>query len=91
MVARAAGSVGDEARALIVVSILELRFGDVATARELLRDADRAAATARIRPLELQARHALGRFDLGNLAAACAALDQATDLAEQRPDPGAGR
>jgi tetratricopeptide (TPR) repeat protein len=85
MVARAAGSVGDEARALIIVSILELRFGDVATARELLRDADRAAATARIRPLELQARHALGLFelDLGNLAAACTALDQATELAER--------
>jgi DNA-binding CsgD family transcriptional regulator/tetratricopeptide (TPR) repeat protein len=83
-VARAAGSIGDEARALIIVSILELRFGDVATARELLRDADRAAAAARNRPLELQARHALGAYelDLGNLAAACAALDQATDLAE---------
>ncbi|HKQ00864.1 MAG TPA: AAA family ATPase, partial [Actinomycetes bacterium] len=84
VMARAAGSVGDEARALIIVSILELRFGDVATARELLRDADRASAAARFRPLELQARHALGAFelDLGNLAAACAALDQATELAE---------
>jgi DNA-binding CsgD family transcriptional regulator len=83
-VARAAGSVADEARALVIVSILELRFGDVATARELLHAADRAAATARIRPLELQARHALGAFelDLGNLAAACTALDQATELAE---------
>jgi DNA-binding CsgD family transcriptional regulator len=85
MVARTAGSVGDEARALVIVSVLELRFGDVATARELLHDADRAAATARIRPLELQARHALGLFelDLGNLAAACTALDQATELAER--------
>jgi DNA-binding CsgD family transcriptional regulator/tetratricopeptide (TPR) repeat protein len=84
-VARAAGSVGDEARALIIVAFQELRFGDVATARELLRDADRAAEAARIRPLELQARHALGLFelDLGNLAAACAALDQATELAER--------
>ena len=36
-------------------------------------------------PLELQARHALGLFelDLGNLAAACTALDQATELAER--------
>ncbi|HWC40975.1 MAG TPA: AAA family ATPase, partial [Actinomycetota bacterium] len=83
-VARAAGSVGEEARALVIVSILELRFGDVAAARELLRDADRAAAAARNRPLELQARHALGAYelDLGNLAAASAALDQATELAE---------
>ena len=84
-VARAAGSVGDEATALVIVSLLELRFGDIATARGLLRDADRAAAAAGNRPLELQARHALGvfEFDLGNLAAACAALDQATELAER--------
>ena len=84
-VARAAGSVGDEARALVIVSLLELRFGDVDTARQMLRDADLAAAAAGNRPLELQARHALGLFelDLGNLAAACTALDQATELAER--------
>jgi DNA-binding CsgD family transcriptional regulator len=83
-VARAVGSADDEARALIILAFLELRFGDVATARELLRDADRAAAAAGNRPLELQARHALGllELDLGNLAAACAALDQATELAQ---------
>ena len=83
--ARAAGSVGDEATALLIVSLLELRFGDVETARLLLRDADRAAAVAGNRPLELQARHNLGvfEFDLGNLAAACTALDQATELAER--------
>jgi DNA-binding CsgD family transcriptional regulator/tetratricopeptide (TPR) repeat protein len=83
--ARAAGSVGDEARALVIVSLLELRFGDVETARQMLRDADLAAAAAGNRPLELQARHALGvfEFDLGNLAAACTALDQATELAER--------
>ncbi|MFL6251652.1 MAG: AAA family ATPase [Actinomycetes bacterium] len=83
-VARAVGSVDDEARALVIVSILELRFGDVEAARLLLRDADLAAAAARNRPLELQARHALGalELDLGNLAAACTALDQATELAE---------
>jgi DNA-binding CsgD family transcriptional regulator len=84
-VARAAGSVGDEATALLIVSLLELRFGDPETARQLLRDADRAAAAAGNRSLELQARHGLGAFelDLGNLAAACAALDQATELAER--------
>jgi DNA-binding CsgD family transcriptional regulator len=84
-VARTAGSVGDEATALLIVSLLELRFGDVETARMLLRDADRAAAAAGNRPLELEARHALGvfEFDLGNLAAACTALDQATELAER--------
>ncbi|HEY6709887.1 MAG TPA: AAA family ATPase, partial [Actinomycetota bacterium] len=82
--ARAAGSIGDQATALLIVSLLELRFGDLETARQLLRDADRAAAAAGNRSLELQARHGLGAFelDLGNLAAACAALDQATELAE---------
>ena len=51
----------------------------------LLRGADEAAAAAGNRPLELQARHALGLFelDLGNLDAACTALDQATELAER--------
>jgi DNA-binding CsgD family transcriptional regulator/tetratricopeptide (TPR) repeat protein len=84
-VARAVGSVGAEATALLIVSLLELRFGDVETARQMLRDADRAAALAGNRSLELQARHALGAFelDLGNLAAACAALDQANELAER--------
>ena len=83
--ARAAGSIGDQATALLIVSLLELRFGDLETARQLLRDADRAAAAAGNRSLELQARHGLGAFelDLGNLAAACAALDQATELAER--------
>ena len=33
-VARAAGSVGDEATALVILSFLELRFGDVETARD---------------------------------------------------------
>jgi len=82
-VARAAGSISDEAMALVVLSFLELRFGDVETARQLLRVADEAAAAAGNRPLELEARHALGLFelDLGNLAAACTALDQATELA----------
>jgi DNA-binding CsgD family transcriptional regulator len=84
-VARAAGSVGEVATALLIVSLLELRFGDLETARRLLRDADQAAAAAGNRSLELQARHGLGAFelDLGNLAAACAALDQATELAER--------
>jgi DNA-binding CsgD family transcriptional regulator len=83
--ARAAGSVGDEARALMILSLLELRFGDVDTARSLLHDADTAAAAAGNRTLELQARHNLGQFeyDLGNLTAACAAFDQAHELAQR--------
>ena len=64
--------------------LLELRFGDVETARELLRrrpggrgrphPAAGAPGPPRPRAFEL---------DLGNLAAACAALDQATELAER--------
>jgi DNA-binding CsgD family transcriptional regulator len=83
--ARAAGSVGDEARALMILSLLELRFGDVDNARSLLHDADTAAAAAGNRSLELQARHNLGQFeyDLGNLVPACAAFDQAHELAER--------
>jgi DNA-binding CsgD family transcriptional regulator/tetratricopeptide (TPR) repeat protein len=84
-VARAAGSDGDEARALVILTFLELRFGDVDTARALLRDADGRAAAAGNRSLELVARHGLGLFelDLGNLEAACAAFDQAIELAQR--------
>ena len=84
-VARAAGSVGDEAQALTTLAVMELRFGDVETARSLFHDADEQAAAVGNRPLELEARHGLGtlEFDLGNLAAACTVLDQATELAER--------
>ena len=56
MVARAAGSVGDEARAWSAPPGAALRRR--AARLELLRDADRAAAAAGNWPLELQARHA---------------------------------
>ena len=84
-VARAAGSDADEARALIILTFLELRFGDEATARALLQDADVRAAAAGNQALELVARHGLGLFelDLGNLEAACAAFDQAVELADR--------
>jgi DNA-binding CsgD family transcriptional regulator/tetratricopeptide (TPR) repeat protein len=84
-VARAAGSVEDEARALLILSLLELRFGDLETARLLLVDADGRAAAAGNRALQLETRHALGQFeyDLGHLEAACAGFDQATELAER--------
>jgi DNA-binding CsgD family transcriptional regulator/tetratricopeptide (TPR) repeat protein len=84
-VARAAGRVGDEAQALITLALMELRFGDVETARSLFHDADGRAGAAGNRSLELEARHGLGalEFDLGNLAAACTVLDQATELAER--------
>jgi tetratricopeptide (TPR) repeat protein len=84
-VARAAGSTGDEANALMILAVQEVRFGDVGTARALLRDAAARAAAADNRPLELVARRDLAalEFDLGNLAAACAALDQAAELAQR--------
>jgi DNA-binding CsgD family transcriptional regulator len=84
-VARAAGSVGEEASALVILTFLELRFGDVDTARALLHEADARAAAAGNRSLELVARHGLGAFelDLGNLDAACAAFDQAIELATE--------
>jgi DNA-binding NarL/FixJ family response regulator len=84
-VARAAGSIGDEAQALTTLALMELRFGDVETARSLFHDADGRAAAAGNRSLELEARHGLGalEFDLGNLDAACTVLDQATELAER--------
>ena len=77
--AGAAGSTGDEAKALMILAVQEVRFGDVGTARALLRDAAARAAAADNRPLELDAWRDLAvlEFDLGNLAAACAALDQA--------------
>jgi DNA-binding NarL/FixJ family response regulator len=84
-VAGAAGSTGDEAEALMFVAIQVVRFGDVGTARALLRDAAARAAAVDNRPLELDARRDLAvlEFDLGNLAAACAALDQAAELAQR--------
>jgi DNA-binding NarL/FixJ family response regulator/tetratricopeptide (TPR) repeat protein len=83
--AKAADSTSDEAKALMILALLELRFGVIETARLLLRDAAARAATAGNRPLELQAWRDLGilEFDLGNLTAACAALDRAAKLAER--------
>src|SRR4029453_8924649 len=83
-VARAAGRVGDEAQALTTLASMELRFGDVETARSLFHDADGQAAAVGNRSLELEARDGLGalEFYLGNLATACTVLDQATELAD---------
>jgi len=84
-VAGAAGSTGDEAKALMILAVQEVRFGDVRTSRALLRDAAARAAAADNRPLELDAWRDLAvlEFDLGNLASACAALDQAAELAQR--------
>jgi DNA-binding CsgD family transcriptional regulator len=83
-VARAAGSPEDESHALITLGVMELRRDAVESARSLLRDGRSRAATCRNRPLELRALMNLGtlEMDVGNLAAACATLDEAADLAD---------
>jgi class 3 adenylate cyclase/tetratricopeptide (TPR) repeat protein len=84
-VARAAHSGDDEARALILLALLERGHGDIGTARALLSDAHARAATAGNRSLELRALQWLGdrEFNAGNLPEACTALDSGTRLAEQ--------
>jgi DNA-binding CsgD family transcriptional regulator len=83
-VARAAGSAEEESHALITLGVMELRRDAVETARSLLRDGRSRAATRRNRPLELRALMNLGtlEMDVGNLAAACATLDEAAALAD---------
>jgi class 3 adenylate cyclase/tetratricopeptide (TPR) repeat protein len=85
MVARAARSDDDEARALILLAGLERGYGDPDTARALLGDARARAATAGSRSLELRVLQDLGDRELsaGNLPEACNALDNGTHLAEQ--------
>ncbi len=84
-VARTVGSVTDEARALLVLALLAERHDDAERARALLEDARRRAAAAGDRMVELRAHYNLGglEYDVGNLAAACTAYDQAVALAER--------
>jgi tetratricopeptide (TPR) repeat protein len=84
-VARAVGTGDEEARALVALAMLEHHHGDTDSARALLHDARSRAVVTGNRLLELQALRFLGNveFDVGNLAAACAVLDDGTELAEQ--------
>ena len=83
--AREAGSMGDETYALISLSYLSRHHDHVDAAASLLRDARSRAAAAGVSALELRVQCHLGRFalDTGDLAAACAALDDAVELAER--------
>jgi DNA-binding CsgD family transcriptional regulator/tetratricopeptide (TPR) repeat protein len=83
-VARAAGSAVDEARALINLALLAERHDDIQRARSLLNDARHRAAAAGDPVVELRAQDALGTlaYDVGDLAAACSAFDEAVALAE---------
>ena len=84
-VARVAGSAVDEARALINLALLAERHDDTERARSLLNDARRRAAAAGDRVVELRAQYNLGglAYDVGDLAAACSAYDEAVTLAER--------
>src|SRR6266540_3589719 len=83
-VARAVGSAGEEARALITLAVLEQRLdnGDVGSA--LLRDARARAAAAGDCALQVRAQYSVGvlELDLGRLSAADAAFQEALALAE---------
>ena len=83
--ARQAGSVGDETYALISLSFLAQRHDDLDEAASLLRDARQKAAAAGAHALELRVQCHLARLqlDVGDLAAACAALDDTVELAER--------
>jgi DNA-binding CsgD family transcriptional regulator/tetratricopeptide (TPR) repeat protein len=84
-VARAAGSAADEARALINLAVLAERHDDTKQARSLLEDARRRAAAAADPSVELRAQYNLAgvAYDIGDLAAACSAYDEAVALAER--------
>jgi ATP/maltotriose-dependent transcriptional regulator MalT len=83
-VARAAGSVREEARALITCAGLEQRLDNADVARALLRDARARAAAAGDSFLEVRAQYSLGLIELdrGNLAAGIAGFQEAIRLAD---------
>jgi DNA-binding CsgD family transcriptional regulator/tetratricopeptide (TPR) repeat protein len=76
-VAQAVGSKGDEADALITLGFVEVQDSH-SKARSLFEQARRLAADAGRIDIELRALHNLGylEYDLGHLAAACAAWDE---------------
>jgi DNA-binding CsgD family transcriptional regulator/tetratricopeptide (TPR) repeat protein len=84
-VARSVNAGEDETHALITLAILEVRGDNAVTARSLLREARRRAAAVGSRAQELRAQYSLGtlELDVGDLPAACAALDEAVALAER--------
>ncbi len=84
-VAKEVNAPEDETHALVTLAVLEVRHNNPEVARSLLRKARKRAAGAGARAQELRAQHSLGalELDVGNLAAACATLDEAVALAER--------
>ncbi|HYZ46586.1 MAG TPA: LuxR C-terminal-related transcriptional regulator, partial [Actinomycetota bacterium] len=84
-VARSVDAGEEETHALITQAVLEMRHDDAATARSLLRDARARAASVDDRAQALRAQYTLGalELDIGDLAAACVALEDAVHLAER--------
>jgi DNA-binding CsgD family transcriptional regulator len=83
-VARAVGSVDDEADVLITQGLIEL-YDDPANARTLFAAARARAAGTGNRDIELRALLDLAwlEYQVGNLAVACAAFDDGADLAQR--------
>ena len=84
-VAKEVGAAEEETHALITLARLEERHDNADKARSLLRDARARAAAIGARGQELRAQHHLGtlELDLGDLEAACAALEEAVAMSER--------
>jgi DNA-binding CsgD family transcriptional regulator/tetratricopeptide (TPR) repeat protein len=83
--ARATDAAEDETHALITLAILEVRFDNPDLARSLLREARARAAAVGTRVQELRAQYSLAalELDVGDLTAACEALEEAVAIAER--------
>jgi len=84
-IAQKADAADEEIHSLITLAVLEQRHDNPDVARSLLRDAKERAATVGARAQELRSQYSLGALDLdvGNLPAACIALEAAIAQAEQ--------
>ena len=84
-VAKAADAAAEETHASITLAVLEARHDNPEHARSLFRDARARAAEVGDRFQELRAQSSMGglELDIGDLSAACAALDEAVALADK--------
>jgi DNA-binding CsgD family transcriptional regulator/tetratricopeptide (TPR) repeat protein len=84
-VARQVGAAEEETHALITLGRLEERHDHAQVARSLFHDARMRAAAIRSRVQELRAQQYLGalELDVGDLPAACRALEESVALAER--------
>jgi DNA-binding NarL/FixJ family response regulator len=84
-VAKQVNAAEEETHALITLARLEERHDNADIARSLLLDVRARAAAIGARGQELRAQHHLGalELDVGDLGAACAALEEAVAVAER--------